>query len=249
MEIYRSKSDQPLVAWQWHEPSLRNITHYILKFASRSSGRALDVGCGTARVSFGLAEQGYKVYGIDIEKRVIDIARDIAKEIGSLAQFDVADFSNGNLVQADFYDLIVCSEVLEHVQEYRPLVDNMYRALKPGGLLIVTVPFDPRKWSVLDEYGGHVRRFTIEQIQNDLAKFINLNIIVTGFPFYRLLVRIYLVKNRLLGKEHSNEILWTSFRMRLIATLLYPLIRFDNLFAFSRLGDALIATCVKPSSD
>ena len=99
----------------------------------------------------------------------------------------MADFSRRDLVRPNFYDLVVCSEVLEHIEEYHPLIDNMYTALRPGGRLIVTVPFDPRKWSILDEYGGHVRRYTLDQIRKDLSQFSNLKIVVTGFPFYRLL--------------------------------------------------------------
>ena len=70
----------------------------------------------------------------------------------------------------------------------------MYDTLKPGGRIIITVPFDPDKWSVLDDYGGHVRRYTIDEIRNDLSQFCNVRFIVTGFPFYRLLVRTYLAK-------------------------------------------------------
>ena len=247
MEIYKSGTDKPLVEWQWYEPSLRNITHLILQSVPKAGGRALDVGCGTGRVSFALVDRGYEVTGVDIEERVINIAKQIAQSRARSHRFHIADFSNPVLIQPDFYDLVVCSEVLEHVENYHPIIDNIYATLKPGGRLIITVPYDPRKWSVLDEYGGHVRRYTIPQVSQDLSQFTNLTITVTGFPFYRMLVRAYLAKIRLFKQQHSNEALWDTPSTRWIAGFWYPFMRVDNLFAFTRLGDTLVAVANKAS--
>ena len=63
---------------------------------------------------------------------------------------------------------------------------------------------------------------------------------ITGFPFYRLLVIAHLAKIRLLGQEHSNEKIWEKPGTPLLAALLYPFVRLDNFFAFTRLGDMLI---------
>jgi SAM-dependent methyltransferase len=240
MEIYKSKSDKPLLDWQWKEPSLRNLTHLILKFAPRNGGQALDVGCGTGRVSFALAERGFEVKGVDIEERAITLARSLATEAGQSVQFEVADFLEPGLVKQDSYDLVVCAEVLEHVRDYRRMIDNMHTALRPGGRLIITVPLDLRRWSVLDDYSTHIRRYTIDQVEKELHQFCNVKTFVTGFPFYRLLVLAYLAKIRLFGEEHSIEQIWGKSSIRLIATLAYPFVRLDNLFSFTRLGDMLV---------
>jgi SAM-dependent methyltransferase len=245
MEIYSSKTDKAIVDWQWYEPSLRNITHLILKNVPKNKGLALDVGCGTGRVSFALASLGYKVVGIDANERAIEIAKNINENSGSNISFQAANFSS-ETIENGKYDLAVCSEVLEHIEDYKPLITGMFAALKPNGRLIVTVPFDPQKWSVLDEYGGHVRRYTLPQIREDLSQFENHRVIVTGFPFYRILTRTYLAKIKLLGEEHSNEALWESPTTRLIAKILYPFMRADNFFAFTKLGDALIISADKP---
>lgn len=246
MEIYRSRSDRPLVDWQWHEPSLRNITHLILRRTPASRGRALDVGCGTGRVAFALAARGYDVTAVDVEPRVIEIASRLAETQPAAPQFRVADLSDAEAVDQDYYDLVVCSEVLEHVEDDDALASTIYRALRPGGRAVVTVPYDPGKWSVLDEYGGHVRRYTVPEITRTLGQFSDVRLFITGFPFYRLLIRSYLWLTATLKQEHSNEMLWDRPSTRLIARLLYPFMRADNLFAFSQLGDAMIVTAEKP---
>ena len=245
MEIYRSRQDEPILDWQWYEPSLRNITHLVMNSIPHEGGQALDVGCGTGRLSFALAKEGYQVLGIDPEERVIGLARRIAGADCQSPQFVVGDFTDAALARPNFFDVVVCSEVLEHVQDYKSIVTNMHAALKPGGHVIVTVPYDPNKWSTLDEYGGHLRRFTIPQITQDLNAFRDLRITITGFPFYRLLVRTYLVKLGLSSGTHSNEKLWENRSTRLVASILYPFMRLDNLFSFTRLGDALLAVARK----
>jgi SAM-dependent methyltransferase len=248
MEIYASKTDKAIVDWQWYEPSLRNITHLILKNVPKTRGLALDVGCGTGRVAFALAKLGFEVEGIDANERAIEIANQINENVRAKIDFHSANF-NSETVEKEKYDLAVCSEVLEHVEDYKPLIKGMLAALKPKGRLIVTVPFDPKKWSVLDEYGGHVRRYTIEQIREDLSQFENHEIIITGFPFYRILTRTYLAKIKFFKQEHSNEALWESPKTQLIAKILYPFMRIDNLFAFTKLGDALIISADKPGEN
>jgi len=247
MEIYKSKSDKPLLDWQWKEPSLRNLTHLILKFAPPNGGQALDVGCGTGRVSFALARRGFEVKGVDIEERVIKLARSLAMRGGQKVQFEVADFREPGIVRQNFYDLVVCAEVLEHVSDHRRMIENMYTALRPGGRLIITVPLDLHRWSVLDEYSRHVRRYTVDQVREELNQFTDVKTFVTGFPFYRLLVVAYLAKIRLFGQEHSIEKMWGKPGMSLIARLVYPFVRLDNLFSFTRLGDMLVATGDKRS--
>jgi SAM-dependent methyltransferase len=245
MKIYTSRSDEVIIDWQWYEPSLRNITWIIVKNLPRSGGKVLDVGCGAGRVCFQLASLGFEVEGIDIEHRVIDVAKELCRKRRANCRFRVGDFRDPKESMADSYDVVICSEVLEHLADYEPLLENIFKSLKRHGTFVLTVPYDPRKFSVLDEYGGHVRRFSYHQIVNILSCYKTKRIIITGFPFYRILVNAYLVKLRLRGGEHSNEDLWNKPSTRLLAKIAYPFCRIDNLFSFTRLGDALIAISEK----
>jgi SAM-dependent methyltransferase len=227
------------------EPSLRNITEILLRHVP-STGKALDVGCGTGRVACRLGARGFEVDAIDIEPRVIDLARGQTTVQGhEKCHFRVCDFRDPAQALLDQYDLITCSEVLEHVVEYERILENIFQSLKRGGRFILTVPCDPKKYSVLDTYDGHVRRFSYEQVLNDLRSYSSRKIVITGFPFYRLLTIVYLAKLRFTGGKHSNEELWSNRSHRLIARLIYPFCRLDNWFAFTRLGGSLIAVADK----
>src|SRR5690606_30856292 len=57
------------------------------------------------------------------------------------------------------YYAIVCSEVLEHVQDDIKAIKNMYSLLEKDGYLFISVPYLMKHWSISDELSGHVRRY------------------------------------------------------------------------------------------
>src|SRR5262249_1904478 len=152
----------------------------------------------TGRVAFQLAVNGFKVDAVDVESRVIDLAKRIAAARNERnCDFRVCDFRDQNELIPEHYDLVVCSEVLEHIVDYEHIHEMINRSVKPGGRVIITVPYDPKKFSVLDAYNGHVRRFSYSQVANVLRRYRSKKMIITGFPFYRMLCRAYVLKLRL----------------------------------------------------
>ena len=59
----------------------------------------------------------------------------------------------------EMLDTAVCMNVLEHIEDDRTVLRHIYRALQPGGHLILLVPANPRLYGTLDERVGHVRRY------------------------------------------------------------------------------------------
>ena len=58
------------------------------------------------------------------------------------------------------FDLVVCQNVLEHLEDHEGAMRAMARALRPGGWLVVLVPAHPRLFGSLDRRYGHCRRYT-----------------------------------------------------------------------------------------
>ncbi|MEP6814537.1 MAG: methyltransferase domain-containing protein [Marmoricola sp.] len=63
-------------------------------------------------------------------------------------------------VRSSSVDLVVAFDVLEHIQDDHRAAAEMFRVLRPGALLLVAVPCDPKLWSAHDEAVDHVRRYT-----------------------------------------------------------------------------------------
>jgi SAM-dependent methyltransferase len=248
MKVY-GLSSETIERHQWGDPLLRHLTDKILKLVDLPAGRALEVGCGAGRIAIELARRGFQVDGLDVEPRVVEQAAELAASAGVAAKFFVADFSKPDPRFPDAtYDLVVCSEVLEHVEPWREVVDNIARVLKPGGLLVLTTPNDPGQFSVLDEYAGHVRRFGWEELRSGLGAFSILKAFTVGFPLTRALHWTYTrVALPLLFKEHSPEKMWQddSLYRRVGAQATYQLARIDDLFNGLKLGTTWVVKARK----
>ncbi|WP_428617735.1 bifunctional 2-polyprenyl-6-hydroxyphenol methylase/3-demethylubiquinol 3-O-methyltransferase UbiG [Shewanella sp.] len=97
--------------------------------------KILDIGCGVGLLCEPLASQGAQVVGIDASEHNITLARRHA-ESWSLP-IDYRHCLAEDLQQHALYDVILNTEVIEHVEDQAALVDTCCRLLAPGGLLIM----------------------------------------------------------------------------------------------------------------
>jgi len=135
--------------------------------------RALDLGCGAGRHVHAMYYHAQcHVVGVDLG--FADVKR-TREGFGTCPDMDpetkrAFSLSVGNALSLPFpdgtFDKIICSEVLEHIPDYKQAINEIERVLKPGGTLAVSVPrWFPEQvcWALSDDYhnepGGHVRIF------------------------------------------------------------------------------------------
>ncbi len=107
-------------------------------------GKVLDIGCGNGNISIYLGSLGYNVLGVDISEKAIEKAT----QLNTLTNVNFKVMSAEELIATDpTYDVVICSEVLEHLENPDSLLKVIDILLKPQGKLIVTVPngFGPRE--------------------------------------------------------------------------------------------------------
>lgn len=63
------------------------------------------------------------------------------------------------------FDLVTAFDVIEHVEDDRQVFAELTRVLKPGGLLLFSVPLHPAYWTTFDDYVGHARRYEPADLQ------------------------------------------------------------------------------------
>jgi 2-polyprenyl-3-methyl-5-hydroxy-6-metoxy-1,4-benzoquinol methylase len=97
----------------------------------------LDLGCGNGSFLSLLQGQGWRLIGIDFSPSGIEIARASYPEI----EFFLADAQSDLGKHIGEVDVVVSTEVIEHLYDPRGFFRNAYRLLKPGGILIVTTPY------------------------------------------------------------------------------------------------------------
>ena len=158
------------------------LTFNLKKYDLKNDGVLLDVGCGEGRHIFGVM-QDYplmKCIGIDMDHESIKIAEEGYDYFKSISHAG-AEFLKGSAYNIpfpdNFFDLVICSEVLEHLHEYNDAVKEMHRVLKPGGKLYASVPASwPEKicWNLSKDYqnqpGGHLRIFNQKKLVSEIQE-------------------------------------------------------------------------------
>jgi len=154
------------------------ITVDFSRLTVESGARILDIGCGSGRHTC----EAYRlekaaVTGADLNPRDLHEARSrlefhdrLGEHGGGTWSLSAADVTRLPFADACF-DLVICSEVLEHIPDHRKAMQEIIRVLKPGSPLVVSVPrYLPERicWVLSDEYfnanQGHVRIYR----KNDL---------------------------------------------------------------------------------
>lgn len=104
--------------------------------------RILEAGCGGGVLAEDLARLGAYVVGVDPGKEMIDLAKSHletkSSELKNLIEYHDITVEEHAKQFAGTYDAIVCSEVMEHVDEKESVLAACCRCLKPGGSLFVT---------------------------------------------------------------------------------------------------------------
>jgi len=146
--------------------------------------RILDIGCGSGRHT--CAAYRFKnvvVIGADISRKELVEAKDrlkfhhrLGEYEGSIWGLTMADVRNLPF-KNDFFDLVICSEVLEHIPEEESAAGEIIRVLKPGHHLVISVPrFWPERicWALSSEYtrskNGHIRIYKKNRLITLLEK-------------------------------------------------------------------------------
>ena len=97
----------------------------------------LDVGCGNGTaVTLPVGEQGYSVLGIDFHQPSIDYAR----QVNTLENVRFIHQAAESFPDEHEFDVVLFSDILEHVYEPQALLKNARAVLKPGGLVLVSIP-------------------------------------------------------------------------------------------------------------
>ncbi|UYN90445.1 MAG: class I SAM-dependent methyltransferase [Anaerolineales bacterium] len=144
--------------------SLDNQLSYSLRrqhvdeFLARQLGSLSD---GCRLLDLGGVKQGQRGYGQRVSGRLQVTVANLVSDKGLDLKADAARLP----LAAGSYEAVLCSEVLEHVNNPEPVLQEMVRVLQPGGIALITVPFMFRQHADPADYGRYTEWFWAENLQ------------------------------------------------------------------------------------
>ena len=152
---------------RYNKNAVHRIDHIkdVVKFILPEGDNLLDIGCSVGNLMLIAKDKYEKIYGIDISEVALSKAKKLGYKTKKVdLERDKIPFEN------DFFDCVVCLEVIEHVMDPEKLLLEIKRVMKRGGIAIISTPnirflknvydlavrgtFMDRMWA------GHIRFFT-----------------------------------------------------------------------------------------
>lgn len=157
--------------------------------AYRETNRLLDVGCGVGFLLNQARARGWETCGTEFSNDAVEMCESNGHEMG-YSPLSADDFAAGS------FDVVVYTEVIEHINNQVEEFEQVRRLLRPGGLLYVTTPnFDSLarrllgpQWNIID-YPEHLAYFTPATLRHlfETSGFEVVDIEATGISVTRIL--------------------------------------------------------------
>lgn len=180
----------------WHRAKRFYALTFIRALTNKYPLRILDVGCGTGKNIEAFRVLG-STEGIDISPDAVAYCK--KRGMKAVHVGDATDTTYPN----HLFDVVVLFDILEHADDHT-ILKEMYRLLKPGGLIVITVPAYAWLWSRWDEVLHHKRRYSASSLRHLLVyhrfKELKLSYMFSFLVFPALCIRF--IKQLLYGKHH-----------------------------------------------
>jgi ubiquinone/menaquinone biosynthesis C-methylase UbiE len=127
----------------------KDLPRFVKLLRKIKAKKILDLGCGTGRHVIAMAKKGFEVYGVDISKKALNLAKERLKEEGLKAKLRVGDFYKKLPYKDKFFDGVISIKALHHARVFKikKLIKEIERVMKPGGILMIEVPRKKKRHS------------------------------------------------------------------------------------------------------
>jgi SAM-dependent methyltransferase len=157
---YREQFELEDTHW-WFEGRRAVIRALLRRAGTGSNLRLLDAGCGTGRNMLEFDGLG-TVQGVDASPDAIEFCHRRGVDAVSEGEIEDLPFADAS------FDLILATDVLEHLQDDRAAMIELRRVTAPAGRLLATVPAYRWLWSQHDTAHHHFRRYTLRALRERL---------------------------------------------------------------------------------
>jgi SAM-dependent methyltransferase len=162
MDISQFKLHAKIEDIHWWFRARRQIIFDQLKeYVPTGKGKVVaEIGCGTGG-NLKLLKDHYQVIGVDTSPEAVRYAMERVN-----CKIFLSDFRDALFESWGDLDAVVLADVLEHISDHKTFIRDLVTYLRPGAVLVITVPAHQWIWSQHDVILGHKRRYSAKGLRS-----------------------------------------------------------------------------------
>ncbi len=179
----------------------------LIKKLNHGSGKLLDIGAGTGDFLVAANKKDWQVFGVEVNEN----ARSLAKKKSILLESKIDSYTNQK------FDVVTMWHVLEHISDYRDVLQKCHALLNKNGVLVIAVPnyksydaqYYKNYWAAYDvpRHLWHFSKNSLPKILQNLFNLISIKPMIFDSFYVSLLSEKYKT-----GKTFSLKALWVGFQ-------------------------------------
>lgn len=219
----------------WWYSGRRKIVKTLIENFVPSFDSAADVGAGTGENLIYFANKG-KITALEMNNEAIET---IKKHFFYMPNLIVKKWKYPEELNEKF-DLILLTDVLEHIKDDKGIVNWIYEHLNKKGYCLITVPAHQFLWTQMDEVAKHYKRYNIKEIKELFSKFQTIKLSYYNFFLFPIKFAFALIVNTLRkfnlnnSKRSYNEIAVSGMFMRIINEIMKVILKSESKILLKR---------------
>jgi len=233
-------SQQKHLSSMEYDLRITNLADFICSKVEKTARTLIDVGAGNGLFLKFFKRKGFRVSGIELEQELVfQMKKDPQLLKDHIVQGDITKLKGDSS-----FEVVVASDVIEHIEDDEKALRNLWTYVKKGGQLVITVPAHPYLYGKRDIAWGHYRRYSKEFLQARLEK---LGGKIEFLGFWNIIgYAIYYFYEKILHKQINEEMRYSSSPVsRFVRTLLDSILKWEKNVGGVPIGLTLVAVVRK----
>ena len=233
-------SQQKNLIEQGYDLRVTNLARFIYKKIGKKPGNLIDIGAGNGLILRFFRDKGFRVTGMELSKAQTELM----SRSPLMAGIKVIQGVISKVQGVEDYDYVLASDVIEHIKDDEKALKNLFSFVKPGGLLILSVPAHPHLFGKRDKLWGHHRRYYKDVLKRKLNELNGDLIFITFWNFVGYFA--YFFYEKILGKPIKEDFRYSaSLSGKVSRGFLDFLLKLEELLGFVPWCLSLVAAVKK----